>query len=413
MVLSDFRGSLVAATIKDATQKDEALCENSALDYYDLVEGAEFAELGFPKLSGMGSVWHILWGTDDFREVHVAAKRPSEKVLEAQGGAEAFLQACENWMRLGLHENIASCYFARICHGMPALFSEWAEHGTLEMQIENLRLHRNPALYQGSKEDVQLRLLDIAIQFARGLLHIHQSGLLHLDVRSSNLLIGENWEAKVCDIGLGHDTQSVPAERSTDIGGWADCVGKMYRYYDEQLPEGLMELLSHPVSDFETIIHELRTIYRNTSGKDYPRPEPIPSAHTGGSVNNYALALRLLGDWKNAEKLWESVERNDPYYAKALFNLLVSRVRREDISAEKAAKLLQAHYAEKDDIRSALFAARMLLESGDWAAADEIDTKLYEIDPDMPCREALVREINLAQDYGESDYQCEYELCRL
>jgi serine/threonine protein kinase len=137
-----------------------------------------------------------------------------------------------------------SCYYVREIGGVPTIFSEWMENGSLENRIDDR------TLYEGTPEQVQKRLLDIAIQFARGLHYAHESGsgLIHQDVKPDNLLMSKKWDAKVVDFGLARartaaivpnggytpaycsPEQSLwePLTRRTDIYSWAVSILEMY-----------------------------------------------------------------------------------------------------------------------------------------------------------------------------------------
>ena len=142
---------------------------------------------------GMGAVWrvhHTDWGVD------LAMKRPRPEVFRTETQKKNFTDECSCWINLGLHPNIVSCYYVREIGGIPSIFSEWMENGSLESHI------KDRTLYDGTKEEVQERLLDIAIQFARGLHYAHGNNLIHQDVKPDNLLLNEDWAAKVSDFGL-------------------------------------------------------------------------------------------------------------------------------------------------------------------------------------------------------------------
>ena len=115
---------------------------------------------------GMGSVWrvhHKNWDVD------LAMKRPQPRFF-AEGSSrrkEEFVAECENWIKLGLHPNIVSCYYVRDIGGVPSIFSEWMDNGSLKDRI------RDSSLYDGSKAEVQKRILDIAIQTAREIGRAH------------------------------------------------------------------------------------------------------------------------------------------------------------------------------------------------------------------------------------------------
>ena len=146
-----------------------------------------------PSMGGMGAVWrvhHIGWDVD------LAMKRPRPEAFQTQAQKSNFIDECRHWMNLGLRPNIVSCYYVRELEGVPTIFSEWMEKGSLESHI------KDGTLYEGTGDEVQERLLDIAIQFARGLRSAHENDLIHQDVKPDNLLLGEGWTAKVSDFGL-------------------------------------------------------------------------------------------------------------------------------------------------------------------------------------------------------------------
>ena len=142
---------------------------------------------------GMGSVWrvhHKGWNVD------LAMKRPQPQCFSTEKSKADFIHECEAWINLGLHPNIVSCYYVREISGTPTIFSEWMDGGSLERAIGK------GTLYAGSEAEQQERVLDIAIQFARGLHYAHEAGLIHQDVKPDNLLLTKEGEAKVADFGL-------------------------------------------------------------------------------------------------------------------------------------------------------------------------------------------------------------------
>ena len=176
-------------------------------------------------------------------------KRPQPRFF-AEGGyakKKQFVAECENWINLGLHPNIVSCYYVREIGGVPSIFSEWMDGGSLKDRIQD------GSLYEGAEEEVQKRILDIAIQAARGLQYSHENGLIHQDMKPGNLLLSKNWDAKIADFGLakvkeqldeksdaakttGYTLAYCPAEQANhetpqkwmDVYAWALTVLEMY-----------------------------------------------------------------------------------------------------------------------------------------------------------------------------------------
>ena len=46
------------------------------------------------------------------------------------------------------------------------------------------------------------QILNIMMDVALGMSYLHGKNVLHCDLKSSNVLIDENWNVKLCDFGL-------------------------------------------------------------------------------------------------------------------------------------------------------------------------------------------------------------------
>lgn len=183
----------------DAISTEEIYLGDTLLDTYEVQSDA--------IKGGMGSVWkvyHKRWDT------LLAMKRPQPKFF-AEGSEERkqnFIHECEAWIDLELHPNIVSCYYVREIGGVPTIFSEWLDNGSLKNRIEDGTLYETEGQEDLAPEEkermILARILDLAIQFARGLDYAHESAghLIHQDVKPDNLLLTHNWEAKVADFGL-------------------------------------------------------------------------------------------------------------------------------------------------------------------------------------------------------------------
>ena len=79
---------------------------------------------------------------------------------------------------------------------IPVIFAEFVEGGSLKEWIDSRRL------YTGNSAEALKRILDIAIQAAWGLHHVHQQGLIHQDVKPSNIMMVPDGTAKFTDFGL-------------------------------------------------------------------------------------------------------------------------------------------------------------------------------------------------------------------
>ena len=196
--------ALPQGTLSDTANAPATLCDTAAqsaaapvppkseLHKGDLVLDLYRVESD-PIKGGMGVVYkvrHSGWNVD------LAMKQPKADLFKAQKQKDDFIGECEKWINLGLHPNIVSCYYVREIDGLLSIFSEWMDAGSLKDQIESSRV------YEGSESAVTARLLDIAIQFARGLDYAHANGLIHRDVKPDNVLLNQDGEVKVADFGI-------------------------------------------------------------------------------------------------------------------------------------------------------------------------------------------------------------------
>jgi len=155
------------------------------LGLYDVV--------GVAGEGGMGVVYkvrHREW------EVDLAVKCPRPSSLQSESGRAAFVREAQTWIELGLHPHVCACHYVRVLGGIPRLFAEYVEQGSLEDWVRDRRL------YAGGPSVALERMLSLALQFARGLLYAHSRGLVHQDVKPANVLLDADGVAKVSDFGI-------------------------------------------------------------------------------------------------------------------------------------------------------------------------------------------------------------------
>eukprot|EP01136_Pigoraptor_vietnamica_P022676 Opistho-1_new@6154 len=124
--------------------------------------------------------------------------------------------------------------------------------------------------------------LAFALDAARGIAYIHSSGLLHLDIKSSNLLVDDHMRVKVADFGLA-TLKSLSADKA------AVFCGTLYWMCPEMMIEEPLCSDKADVYSFAIVMYELLT--RERPFKDYGadkehqfmvavvhgiRPGPIP-----------------------------------------------------------------------------------------------------------------------------------------
>ena len=133
---------------------------------------------------------HRGWGMD------IALKCPRAALYNTKGWSSSFEHECETWVNLSNHPNSVSCCYIRRLGGVPRLFVEYVDGKDLFALISGRKLYRDDAT------ETLLRMLDIAIQFAWGLEHAHREGIIHQDIKTSNVLVSKAGIVKVTDFGL-------------------------------------------------------------------------------------------------------------------------------------------------------------------------------------------------------------------
>lgn len=399
---------------------------------------------------GMGSVWcvhHEGWNVD------LAMKRPHPKYF-AEGSERRkknFVKECENWIGLGLHPNIVACYYVREIGGVPSIFSEWMNGGSLKDRIGD------GSLYAGTDEEVQERILDIAIQTARGLRYSHENKLIHQDVKPGNILLTDNWDAKVADFGIsqaqsqlllaesqptplssGYTPAYCPAEQANgeapapwmDVYAWALTVLEMYvgkehsganrlwhsgaeagqkcwAYFDKSslpIPKAMKNLLAECLrnetdrvpkasaspKDFASVEKELLKIYQEQTKTNYPRTAVRGVSDILDYLNNCALSFLDLGMKEKAEQCWERALEKGGGSRDALINYTVYSWRKGALDNEKALKRLDEFYAEDPSEEFIKAKAELCIEAGYSPRAAEFAKRIQ----DDSAREELLRKID-------------------
>ncbi len=367
-------GSLLTApTVAEAEVREAPPRTSVGIEWRtgDLVLGL-YEVIGVLGEGGMGRVYrvhHHGWDLD------LAVKVPLPAVLDEAGGADLFEREAETWVNLGLHPHVVTCYYVRRVEGLPLVFAEYADGGSLHDAIRTGRLDSLEAI------------LDVAIQFAWGLHHAHEQGLVHRDVKPANVMLTSDGFAKVTDFGLarsrairlaapgrasGGRTMTVeggggatPAyvspeqargetlSRRSDIWSFALSVLEMFagrRSWDfglkapevlasfrrgelgasgrPALPGPVAELLARCFRekaderphDLAEVAAALQDSWRASAGTPYARREPRGGRGSADALNNRAASLVDLGRAAEADTLWRRALELDPHHVEATFN---------------------------------------------------------------------------------------------
>lgn len=327
---------------------------------------------------GMGLVYrvhHKNWKTD------LVVKTPRAKFFLTERQKENFTREAETWVNLGLHPHTVSCYYVRDLGGIPRLFAEYVDGGSLAELIGSGKL------YDGGREQALERILDVAIQFAWGLHYAHEQGVVHQDVKPANVMLTAEGTAKITDFGLAqarmtldnavssHDPSKTlivagvglmtpeyasPEQaagkrlsRKTDIWSWAVSVLEMFtggltwksgvaagdaleRYLDDEtvntaipgMPSGLANLLRECFSfelndrpaDMIAIAARLQEVYEEIIKTSHSRRLPSATRALADSLNNRAASMMDLGRHEDALRLWEEALVVQPQHPESTYN---------------------------------------------------------------------------------------------
>ncbi len=89
------------------------------------------AELGE---GGMGKVLKVHdrhWGMD------LAVKNPLAASFQTETQRENFVRECHTWMDLGLHNHIVTCHYVRVLDGIPRVFADYVDGGSLKDWLDD------------------------------------------------------------------------------------------------------------------------------------------------------------------------------------------------------------------------------------------------------------------------------------
>jgi len=160
-------------------------------------EGSDLIHWGDIKWGvkiGQGSFGEVykgtLWGQD------VAVKRLRLKRLN-KSDIEDFHQEVEI-MRKMRHPHIVEFLGVSLSKekGQLCLVTEYLVNGSLEDLLQrNLDAEKKMSIH---------RVIEFALQIARGLNWLHHKGIIHRDLKTANILVDKHNRLKICDFGLAH-----------------------------------------------------------------------------------------------------------------------------------------------------------------------------------------------------------------
>jgi WD40 repeat protein len=325
------------------------------------------------ETGGMGRVYiahHKGWN------VKLAIKSPNEMMLSDRNNFARVLREANSWTELGLHPNIAYCYYVRSIEDVPHIFVEYVDGGNLRQWIA-----------EGKCIDYRVSL-DLAIQFCHGMEHAHSKGMIHRDIKPENVLMTKDGVLKITDFGLvragaviddGKGTAGASGKSMTrlgdvmgtegfmapeqftyaagvderaDIFSFGVCLYEMCcgaRPYDitigerkdapdpislsrdEKFPPALAEMLIKCVQwerdkryeSFKEIRERLSVNYLHLYDRESPYSELELAGLVADDLNNRGVSYFDLGRKEDALSCWEQALKQSPLHLEATYNFSV------------------------------------------------------------------------------------------
>ncbi len=380
-----------------------------------------------------GAMGHVYIADHKKWKIKVAIKAPNEKILSDKGLFNRVLKEADAWIDLGLHPNIAYCYYVRQIDDVPHIFIEYVNGGNLREWIAD-----------GKCYDLKVGL-DLAIQFCHGMEQAHNRGMIHRDIKPANILMTREGTLKVTDFGLVKtsgletpyagvqgglrgDTQfasvmGTPAymspeqyetpldvDRRTDIYSFGVCMYEMFcgsMPYDQSsanypasyiakmakkscfepahlrrdIPDDLADILKKSVSldkeerysFFEELREDLTLSYRRLFDDSPLHVDVETLSLKADGLNNRGVSYLDLGREEEALKCWEEALRIDPAHFESAYNHGYLKWNKGEMTQAGVLRRLEGCLSadEKSDVRLAAL-AWLYLEMGQLDKVEEL-----------------------------------------
>ncbi len=346
-------------------------------------------------LSGaMGRVYiceHLGWG------IRMAIKSPRPEVLADREGMQRIIKEANGWIRMGMHPNIAACYYVLAIERVPHLFIEYVDGGSLAGWIKT-----------GRCRDLRTSL-SLAVQFCHGMEYTHGQGIIHRDIKPANILVTRNALVKITDFGIllkasdrGPDDNPAPlapgregdddstvgfrgtpgfaspeqfrnahnVDPRTDIFSFGLCLWLMLcgrkpfakndvrqpvpepesAVAGQSLSPSLVRVLKKTVAydpderyaSFAELRHDLNQAYQEAFRVICPYSELINIDLRASSLNNHAVSFFELGKPDKAEECVGRALEIDDVLPEALYNLILLSWRRQRVKPVRLLRQIEA-----------------------------------------------------------------------
>ncbi|KAF8597059.1 kinase-like protein [Ceratobasidium sp. AG-I] len=177
--------SVPRAVIGTSTSVHEALQHLLNHGCVDVTHNLNLSESSTHAISGgtFGDVWHGV--LHDQTRVAIKCLRLHVSTNEMLKHTKQSAREIYHWSKLK-HDNVLGLIGVALFQERLAMISPWMENGTLTAYIE-----KNPKVNRWG----------LCLQVAEGLAHIHWMGMVHGDLKPSNILVSKSGVPKISDFG--------------------------------------------------------------------------------------------------------------------------------------------------------------------------------------------------------------------
>ncbi|PRW57695.1 Serine threonine- kinase CTR1 [Chlorella sorokiniana] len=145
------------------------------------------------------------------------------------------------------HPNIVQ--FMGVCTRPPAMITEYCSRGSLAEVLKGAKTRPDKL-----RALTWTRRLAMALDAAKGMLYLHESGVVHRDLKSPNLLVDKSWKVKVADFNLSKILD-------TDTGSGRSALANMNpRWLAPEILSGEAATRASDVFSWGVVMWEILTL---------------------------------------------------------------------------------------------------------------------------------------------------------
>ena len=138
------------------------------------------------------------------------------------------------------HLNIVKLYEGRFDSTLCGLFLEYEMYGSVDSFIEQFTV----------SDDWKMQIL-FDVSSAMCFLHGQHPAIIHGDLKCQNILIGENYQAKLCDFGLARIQSISKSRTSNDVNGTLEYIAPEYFLEPRKIKNEKFDVYAFAISSWE------------------------------------------------------------------------------------------------------------------------------------------------------------------